>query len=219
MLDRLPFRALLALTLAACAPRAAAPPAGRADLAGAIADADRSLAAAIAARDEAAFRRHLDPEAAFGGGAGRYAEGPDAVVAAWARFLDPAGPLLAWEPDVAWVSASGDLGYSRGAATLTGPDGALRWSGRYVTLWRRGADGRFRVLADLGDEDPAPLAALARETTRSYASRAGDLEARTGRLTGDGGRHAGVWMTVRVREAGGWRTAIDTAIPAPAEKR
>jgi len=206
--------ALLALlALAACAPRAGAPPVRAADLAGAIADADRSMAAAIAARDEAAFRGHLEPDAAFGGGAGRWAEGPDAIVLAWRRFLAPDGPLLAWEPDVAWVSASGDLGYSLGAATLTGPDGVLRWRGRYATLWRRGADGRFRVLADIGDEAPVLLDALVPETTRSYVSRAGDLEARAGRLARDGA-HAGVWLKVRVREGGGWRPAIDAAVLA-----
>jgi ketosteroid isomerase-like protein len=45
-------------------------------------------------------------------------------------------------------SAAGDLGYTWGKATVTGADGQAK-TGYYVRLWTRGADGSWRLAADV----------------------------------------------------------------------
>jgi ketosteroid isomerase-like protein len=111
------------------------------------------------------------------------ANGPvDSVVGYWtsdARVLLPGQPVvvgtdalrqmvagtrtipgfkISWTPDSAVVSASGDLGYTYGTNRITAPDsaGALHTvEGRYVTVWRKGSDGRWRCSADISNDGPA----------------------------------------------------------------
>ena len=69
----------------------------------------------------------------------------------------PAG--LSWEPLSAELAASGDLGYSYGTWTFEGPgpDGQTRRSiGKYLTVWRKQADGSWKVVADIGNPDAPP---------------------------------------------------------------
>ncbi|MCX7042466.1 MAG: nuclear transport factor 2 family protein [Gammaproteobacteria bacterium] len=58
---------------------------------------------------------------------------------------------LEWAPELAEISASGDLGYTSGPWRFT-PDGAEKPSGfgHFFTLWRKGADGKWKVLVDHG---------------------------------------------------------------------
>ncbi|HET9984723.1 MAG TPA: DUF4440 domain-containing protein [Longimicrobiales bacterium] len=68
----------------------------------------------------------------------------------------PASPaLLEWRPEYADASADGGLGYTTGPWTLRpAPGQPVRATGRYFTVWRREADGRFRALVDLGVQAP-----------------------------------------------------------------
>ena len=64
---------------------------------------------------------------------------------------------LEWEPIYADVAASGDLGYTIGKWTRMGKDstGAQTTArGTYLTVWRKQADGSWKVVADTGDDDP-----------------------------------------------------------------
>jgi ketosteroid isomerase-like protein len=57
------------------------------------------------------------------------------------------------------VGSGGDLGYTLGRYELrfTGPDGAMQTStGAYLTVWRRGPDGAWKVVLDQGTPDPSP---------------------------------------------------------------
>jgi len=54
---------------------------------------------------------------------------------------------LAWKPSYAEISSSGDFGYSTGPYTLTEPAGRLRF-GHYASVWRRQADGEWKVVAE-----------------------------------------------------------------------
>lgn len=71
---------------------------------------------------------------------------------------------IAWEPEEAFVSASGDFGYTWGYATFTRPNeddgdedgGKTVTHGKYVTIWRREADGEWKWIADLGNSAPPP---------------------------------------------------------------
>lgn len=69
---------------------------------------------------------------------------------------------LVWAPAQAEVAASGDLGYTIGpwlARPLAKPD-ADPAAGHFLSIWRRGDDGRFRNVIDVGiDHAPQALAA------------------------------------------------------------
>lgn len=71
-------------------------------------------------------------------------------------FSDPGYSLL-WSPTGGEVAGSGDLGYTIGRylSRRTGGDGADRVNrGTYVTVWRLGASGDWKVAVDLGVPDP-----------------------------------------------------------------
>lgn len=74
----------------------------------------------------------------------------------------PPERAIAWEPEEAFVSASGDFGYTWGYATFTRPnkedegEGETVTHGKYVTIWRREADGEWKWIADLGNSAPPP---------------------------------------------------------------
>jgi ketosteroid isomerase-like protein len=74
-------------------------------------------------------------------------------------FSDPAAKL-AWWPVSARISSGGDLGYTIGRyeARTMNPDGSVtvRGTGRYITIWRKQADGDWKVELDTGHPDPAP---------------------------------------------------------------
>jgi len=59
----------------------------------------------------------------------------------------PEGARLEWAPETARVSARGDMGWTWGNSTYTGPDGARR-AGRYVSVWTRDYEGNWRFSFD-----------------------------------------------------------------------
>lgn len=63
---------------------------------------------------------------------------------------------LSWEPTHAAVSSSGDLGYIVGTYELgfDGPDGKrMKEVGQYVTVWQKQADGSWKVIEDIFNND------------------------------------------------------------------
>ena len=67
--------------------------------------------------------------------------------------------VLSWIPQSAEVSSSRDLGYTWGIYTVERktPEGLMRLgSGKYLNVWRKQPDGVWRVLVDIGNEDPPP---------------------------------------------------------------
>jgi ketosteroid isomerase-like protein len=70
---------------------------------------------------------------------------------------------LAWEPAFAGIGRDGDLGYTTGPFTYTSHDSTQDVGhGHYVTIWRRKADGTWRVALDTGISHP-PIAPRHRE--------------------------------------------------------
>jgi ketosteroid isomerase-like protein len=65
---------------------------------------------------------------------------------------------LNWEPVYADVSRAGDLGYTTGPYWLTfqGPEHRPTQYGYYFSIWKKQADGHWKVAVDLGVETPAP---------------------------------------------------------------
>ena len=110
----------------------------------------------------------------------------DSVLAYWtedARVVMPGAPILAgkpairgmvegsmktpgfhitWTPDSGVVSRSGDLGYTYGTNEFTAPDSTgtlVTTRGRYLTVWRKDSDGRWRCVEDIASPGPATVAA------------------------------------------------------------
>ena len=135
---------------------AAAGPAGGADLAAAraaLVDAERAFSR-LSQREgvRAAFLAYLADDAVL------FRPGPVPGRA----FIEarPSPPVeLTWWPVHVEVSASGDLGYTTGPYELRDTGAGRRGEtqhGYYVTMWRRQADGAWKVVADLGATTPPP---------------------------------------------------------------
>ena len=60
---------------------------------------------------------------------------------------------LTWAPSFADVAASGDLGYTWGRYEYA-ESGKIVERGTYVTVWRRQANGGWKVVLDGGTPDP-----------------------------------------------------------------
>lgn len=58
---------------------------------------------------------------------------------------------LTWEPSDAWVSASGDMGFTYGIFTMQLKDGSTSQQGTYVSVWIR-EDGQWKFALDTGNE-------------------------------------------------------------------
>lgn len=187
--------------------------ASAADPAAPLREADRAMDRAVAAHDAAAFAALVDEEALWGG-AESLLDGRAAVAGSWARFTGPGGASLRWSPVEAVLSRSGDLGYTVGTWRLEreGPDGKVQSAeGRYLTVWRKGKDGAFRAVFDMGLE-PSPGTVVARTTARKLVSGAGDLEASAGTWLGSDGRR-GSFLSVLLRGAdGALAPAVETAV-------
>jgi ketosteroid isomerase-like protein len=80
----------------------------------------------------------------------------------WIRSR-PSPPIaLTWYPIFAFVSRTGDLGFTTGpyeARSVDSTDSNVG-HGHYVTVWQRGPDGEWKVLLDLGSPGPVPAGTL-----------------------------------------------------------
>ncbi|MDP1890679.1 MAG: DUF4440 domain-containing protein [Gemmatimonadaceae bacterium] len=81
--------------------------------------------------------------------------GPEQVRQAFATF--PATGHFAWAPIEALTEASADgsLGFTIGEARIAATSAQATYS-KYLTVWRRESDGRYRWIFDIGSDRPAP---------------------------------------------------------------
>lgn len=147
---------MLALMSAAVLATGSAPPVvmhGNSAAARAIVAAERAFAArAQAVGPKAAFREAMDPalSVTFSGGAA--VRGAEAISA-----LQGEGYVLSWDPQEVIASESGDMGVDWGRYTLTAV-GRPAQGGFFTTVWRRGPEGGWKAVADIGTPDPRPPA-------------------------------------------------------------
>ncbi len=73
-------------------------------------------------------------------------------------FLDDTNNQLVWTPVGAYISASGDLGYTYGTYEFRskGKDGKAMVVdyGKYTSIWKLQKDGSWKVVLDMGNSNP-----------------------------------------------------------------
>ena len=108
-----------------------------------VRDAEQSFANTMAARDHAAFTRHLADDAVFFDG-DKAIRGKAAIASAWKPFFDGPNPPFSWSPETVEVLDSGTLAHSSGP--VLDPNG--KRVGTFNSVWRREPDGTWRVVFD-----------------------------------------------------------------------
>jgi ketosteroid isomerase-like protein len=104
-----------------------------------------AFAKTMADRDFDAFLSFISPEAVFFNG-NEALRGRDEIARAWAPYFEGASAPFSWHPDVVEVLASGHLALSSGPVRGASGDDV----GRFNSIWRKEADGRWRVVFDKG---------------------------------------------------------------------
>lgn len=96
-----------------------------------------------------AFAAFAAPDAVTFSGSGEINRGPAGI----RRWLDGDDAAWQWRPVVS--GGAPDLGFTVGESVITPKGGAASY-GKYLTLWRREANGKVLYLADGGNARPAP---------------------------------------------------------------
>jgi ketosteroid isomerase-like protein len=136
------------LVLAAALVCSAQVPSAQADLAtlaNQVRDTERAFAKTMADRDHAAFISFLSDDTVFMG-EGPALRGRQAVAAGWKRLYDAPRAPFSWEPEVVEVLESGTLALSSGP--VRDPQG--KRVGTFNSIWRRDANGAWKVVFDKG---------------------------------------------------------------------
>jgi len=119
-------------------------------------DLEARFAKDVAARGGAAFGEWFaDDAVALNNG-----EAPliGKVAIAKSATWSPKQYQLSWTPTDALMGPSGDMGYTWGHYEGHSKDAngnPVTTSGRYMTIWRRGKDGVWKVILDSGSNEPA----------------------------------------------------------------
>lgn len=159
-LTQLAARLSLLSALGACAPSPSTP--ARPDpsaVRASLLAADEQFAAATAATGlegwMAAFEStaiQMEPDQPF-------SPGLQSIRAAMAPAFADSTFKLTWRPTMAFASMAGDLGYTLGiwqSRHYTAQGAAQISTGKYVTIWRKQADGSWKVVFDGGNPDSSP---------------------------------------------------------------
>ena len=125
--------------------RAAAARSPVADLEEQVRQAEIAFAKTMADRDHGAFASHVANDAVFFGPSGAQ-HGKAAVVAAWKPLFEKPEAPFSWRPEEVAVLESGQLGLTSGP--VFDPTG--KRVGTFNSVWRRGADGSWKVVLDKG---------------------------------------------------------------------
>jgi len=108
-----------------------------------VRQAEQAFAATMVARDHAAFTKHLADDAVFFDG-DKAIRGKEAIAAAWKAYYERPNPPFSWSPENVEVLDSGTLAHSSGP--VLDPKG--KRVGTFNSIWRREADGTWRVVFD-----------------------------------------------------------------------
>ena len=129
----------------------------------ALRQADADWAKTIAAKDAEAFTAYCTPDGVIMPPNTPSVNGTDAIRTWVTTQMALPGFAVNWEPTSAEVAASGDIGYTLGSFTfqMTMPDGnPVTDSGKYTTIWKKQADGTWKVAVDIFNSE-LPMTAMA----------------------------------------------------------
>ncbi len=116
-----------------------------------VMDADRAFAHDVQQRRLEGWVAAFDEHGSQVDEQGAPVSGKDAIRAYMKAAFDDPGFQLSWEPVEASVPEGGKLGFVWGHWTLRAT-GAQESHGRYLDIWKRGADGKWKLLFDVGEE-------------------------------------------------------------------
>jgi ketosteroid isomerase-like protein len=121
------------------------PSGSRAELARQVWETERAFAKTMADRDHKAFESFLAGEAIFLS-AQATLRGRPAVAQAWKALYERPEAPFSWEPERVEVLDSGTLALSTGPVRDPGGNRI----GTFSSVWRREADGKWRIILDHG---------------------------------------------------------------------
>ncbi len=129
----------------------------------AIRNADAEWSKAAAAKDADGFTAFVVENGSILTPNALAVTGNEAIRQWASETMASPGFAVSWQPATVEVSAAGDLGYTVGAYELTVHDAAgnpVTDRGKYVTIWKKQSDGKWKVAFDIFNSDlPAPTAA------------------------------------------------------------
>jgi uncharacterized protein (TIGR02246 family) len=168
---------LLALVfLAACSKQPAAPPDTRAADEAAIRAATISWSNAAQAKDvDKAVSLYADDALQFAD-KGPLVRGKDNIRQGWQQMFALPGPGLRFATSGVEVARSGDIAYEYGTydfATKDKKGNINDQKGKYVTVWKKQADGSWKVAVDIDNADalPAPPPAPSKRKPATHKRR------------------------------------------------
>jgi ketosteroid isomerase-like protein len=124
----------------------------------ALMDADRAFNNATAERRTDGWMEFVAEEASVIRSTGTIT-GRAAIRDAMSKTFADTAFSLRWEPLHSDVGASGDVGYTDGrfeARFRDAKGNAAMSTGRYLTIWKKQADGSWKFVRDIGAQDTPP---------------------------------------------------------------
>jgi ketosteroid isomerase-like protein len=116
----------------------------------AMKQADREFAKAYAAADVEKFVSMIADDARFTQADNWITK--EQVRKSWGDAMQKHALSLTWEPQFAVASRDGTMGYTTGRYEARTAEKTTR--GIYLTVWRKGKDGQWRAVADIGSPQP-----------------------------------------------------------------
>jgi ketosteroid isomerase-like protein len=125
----------------------------------AIREADMAWAKVAGAKDLEATLSYYADDAALLPPNEPIATGKEGVRKVWTALMGLPGFAVSWAPVTVEVARSGDLAYTRGTYELSmnNPKGEpMKDRGKYIEVWRKQADGKWKVAVDMFNSDLPP---------------------------------------------------------------
>lgn len=149
----------LSLLAAACEGRPSASAIEPTKALAALREADSLVQAAIVTRDAQRVASFYAEDAVLMPVAEELIQGRAAIRAEWMHVFGIPGFANVARLVAAETSADAELGYTRGTyeSPMLGPDGKqLLERGKWVSVWKRQADGQWRIVVDIFNTDSTP---------------------------------------------------------------
>jgi uncharacterized protein (TIGR02246 family) len=155
-----PLTGLLLLAGCNSAPPPAAPAVDVAAEQAKIRDIESAWVQEAAAKDFEKAAGHYTDDAVLIISGGPPARGKEAVHAAWKALLEDPNVKLAFSADRVELSASGDMATTKGSYTMTVTNPKTKKpvedKGSYLTVYKKQADGNWKVIEDMTASEIAP---------------------------------------------------------------